>query len=71
MVKNAQILKQYGADGFAFDALLENGDVDMKNCREIIKAYFRSTQSVGVVYGEGSKMMEKGLQECRRWPEAS
>ncbi|KAF2901963.1 hypothetical protein ILUMI_04223 [Ignelater luminosus] len=40
MVEDAKILKQHGADGFVFGALLENGDVDMKKCREIIKACF-------------------------------
>ncbi|XP_018319129.1 copper homeostasis protein cutC homolog [Agrilus planipennis] len=40
MVEDAKILKQRGADGFVFGALLPNGDVDMKKCREIIKACF-------------------------------
>lgn len=40
MVEDAKILKQHGADGFVFGALLDNGDVDMKKCREIIKACF-------------------------------
>ncbi|KAK4875269.1 hypothetical protein RN001_011691 [Aquatica leii] len=40
MVEDAKILKQRGADGFVFGALQENGDVDMKKCREIIKACF-------------------------------
>lgn len=33
-------LKQAGADGFVFGALLENGDVDMKRCREILKTSY-------------------------------
>lgn len=37
MINDAQILKQNGADGFVFGALLENGDVDLKKCREVIK----------------------------------
>ncbi|GLV32371.1 uncharacterized protein CBL_00920 [Carabus blaptoides fortunei] len=37
MMNDAQILKQNGADGFVFGALLENGDVDLKKCREIVK----------------------------------
>lgn len=40
MKEDARILRKHGADGFVFGALLENGDVDMKNCREIIKSCF-------------------------------
>lgn len=40
MKEDAKILRKTGADGFVFGALLENGDVDMKNCREIIKSCF-------------------------------
>lgn len=40
MVKDAKILRQHGADGFVFGALLPNGDVDMKKCHEIVKACF-------------------------------
>lgn len=40
MKADAKILQKYGADGFVFGALLENGDVDMKGCREIIKTCF-------------------------------
>ncbi|XP_060527693.1 copper homeostasis protein cutC homolog [Cylas formicarius] len=38
MKEDAKILRRNGADGFVFGALAENGDVDMKVCREIIKA---------------------------------
>ncbi|KAJ8965220.1 hypothetical protein NQ314_004290 [Rhamnusium bicolor] len=38
MKDDARILRKNGADGFVFGALSENGDVDMKICREIIKA---------------------------------
>lgn len=38
MKEDAKILRRNGADGFVFGALSENGDVDMKICREIIKA---------------------------------
>ncbi|KAF7281277.1 copper homeostasis protein cutC homolog [Rhynchophorus ferrugineus] len=37
MKEDARILRKNGADGFVFGALSENGDVDMKLCREIIK----------------------------------
>ncbi|KAK5644586.1 hypothetical protein RI129_005886 [Pyrocoelia pectoralis] len=40
MVEDIKILKQKGADGFVFGALLENGDVDMKKCRDILKSCF-------------------------------
>lgn len=40
MKEDAKLLRKTGADGFVFGALLENGDVDMKNCREIIKSCF-------------------------------
>lgn len=33
-------LKKAGASGFVFGALFENGDVDMKKCREIIKTAY-------------------------------
>jgi len=38
MKEDAKILRKSGADGFVFGALAENGDVEMKTCREIIKA---------------------------------
>lgn len=37
MKEDARILRLNGADGFVFGALNENGDVDMKICREIIR----------------------------------
>lgn len=37
MREDVKVLKKAGADGFVFGALLENGDVDMKKCREILK----------------------------------
>ena len=40
MTEDSKILRKYGADGFVFGALLQNGDVDMKNAREIIKTCF-------------------------------
>ncbi|XP_017780087.1 PREDICTED: copper homeostasis protein cutC homolog [Nicrophorus vespilloides] len=40
MKEDAKILRKLGADGIVFGALLENGDVDMKNSREIVKAAF-------------------------------
>lgn len=40
MKDDAKILARYGADGFVFGALMENGDVDMKQCREIIKSTY-------------------------------
>lgn len=40
MKEDAKILRKNGADGFVFGALLENGDVNMKNCREIIKSCY-------------------------------
>lgn len=40
MVKDAKILRQNGADGFVFGALLENGGIDLKKCREIIKCCY-------------------------------
>lgn len=40
MREDAKVLYKNGSDGFVFGALLENGDVDMKNCREIIKSCF-------------------------------
>ncbi|KAK9886135.1 hypothetical protein WA026_014922 [Henosepilachna vigintioctopunctata] len=40
MIEDARILRKYGANGFVFGALLENGAVDMKTCREIIKACY-------------------------------
>lgn len=40
MKEDAKILRKNGADGFVFGALLQNGDVDMKICREIIKSSF-------------------------------
>lgn len=38
MREDAKILRRNGADGFVFGALADNGDVDMKISREIIKA---------------------------------
>ncbi|XP_066253408.1 copper homeostasis protein cutC homolog [Euwallacea similis] len=40
MKEDAKILRRSGADGFVFGALANNGDVDMKTCREIIKACY-------------------------------
>lgn len=40
MKDDARILRKQGADGFVFGALTSNGEVDMKNCREIIKASY-------------------------------
>lgn len=40
MKEDTKILRKYNADGFVFGALLENRDVDMANCREIIKSAF-------------------------------
>ncbi|KAL1494782.1 hypothetical protein ABEB36_010326 [Hypothenemus hampei] len=40
MKEDARILRRNGANGFVFGALAENGDVDMKVCREIIKACY-------------------------------
>ncbi|KAK9712724.1 CutC family [Popillia japonica] len=40
MKEDAKILRKNGADGFVFGALLENGDVDMKKSREVIKTCF-------------------------------
>lgn len=40
MVEDALILKQHGADGFVFGALLKNGEIDLKKCREIIKTCY-------------------------------
>lgn len=40
MKEDAKILRRNGANGFVFGALAENGDVDMKTCREIIKACY-------------------------------
>ncbi|XP_065173462.1 copper homeostasis protein cutC homolog [Atheta coriaria] len=40
MKEDTKILRKYGADGIVFGALLPNGDVDMKNSREIVKAAF-------------------------------
>lgn len=40
MVEDAKILRKNGATGFVFGALLENGAVDMKACREIVKACY-------------------------------
>nr|AEE61696.1 unknown [Dendroctonus ponderosae] len=37
MKEDAKILRRSGANGFVFGALADNGDVDMKICREIIK----------------------------------
>ncbi|XP_023019600.1 copper homeostasis protein cutC homolog [Leptinotarsa decemlineata] len=37
MKEDAKILRKHGADGFVFGALSENGDVNMKICREIIR----------------------------------
>ncbi|CAH2007028.1 unnamed protein product [Acanthoscelides obtectus] len=37
MKEDARILRKHGADGFVFGALSENGDANMKICREIIK----------------------------------
>lgn len=37
MKEDVRALKQAGANGFVFGALLENGDVDMRKCREILK----------------------------------
>lgn len=38
MKEDAKILRKNGANGFVFGALSEHGDVNMKFCREIIKA---------------------------------
>lgn len=38
MKEDAKILRKSGADGFVFGCLSDNGDVDMKACREVIKA---------------------------------
>ncbi|XP_044264675.1 copper homeostasis protein cutC homolog [Tribolium madens] len=38
MKRDAKILQKYGADGFVFGALNGNGEVEMKQCREIIMA---------------------------------
>lgn len=40
MVTDTKELKKFGADGFVFGALLENGDVDLKKCREIVKTAY-------------------------------
>lgn len=40
MKQDIVTLKKAGANGFVFGALLENGDVDMKKCREIIKTAY-------------------------------
>ncbi|XP_022915846.2 copper homeostasis protein cutC homolog [Onthophagus taurus] len=40
MREDAKVLRKYKTDGFVFGALLENGDVDMKTSREIIKTCF-------------------------------
>ncbi|XP_066159057.1 copper homeostasis protein cutC homolog [Euwallacea fornicatus] len=40
MKEDAKILRRSGADGFVFGALANNADVDMKTCREIIKACY-------------------------------
>lgn len=40
MKEDTKILRKYCADGFVFGAILENGDVDMANCREVIKSAF-------------------------------
>lgn len=37
MKEDAKILRKSGADGFVFGTLAENGDIEMKSCREIIK----------------------------------
>lgn len=37
MKEDGKILRKNGANGFVFGALSENGDVNMKFCREIIK----------------------------------
>lgn len=37
MKEDARILRKAGADGFVFGVLLENGDVDMKKSREILR----------------------------------
>ncbi|XP_056633780.1 copper homeostasis protein cutC homolog [Diorhabda carinulata] len=37
MKEDAKILRKHGADGFVFGALSDNGDVDMKICRELIR----------------------------------
>lgn len=37
MKEDARILRKNGANGFVFGTLSENGDVNMKFCREIIK----------------------------------
>lgn len=38
MKEDVRALRKAGADGFVFGALLENGDVDMKKAREILRA---------------------------------
>ncbi|KAL3268052.1 hypothetical protein HHI36_007181 [Cryptolaemus montrouzieri] len=40
MIEDAKILRKHGANGFVFGALLENGAVDMKMCRELVKACY-------------------------------
>ncbi|XP_050310258.1 copper homeostasis protein cutC homolog [Anthonomus grandis grandis] len=40
MKEDARILRKSGANGFVFGALADNGDVDMKTCREIVKACY-------------------------------
>lgn len=37
MKEDVTVLRKAGADGFVFGALLENGDVDMKRSREILR----------------------------------
>lgn len=37
MKEDVRVLRKAGADGFVFGALLENGDVDMKKSREILR----------------------------------
>lgn len=37
MKEDAKVLRKAGADGFVFGALLENGDVDMKKSRDILR----------------------------------
>lgn len=37
MKEDVRILRKAGADGFVFGALLENGDVDMKKSRDILR----------------------------------
>lgn len=40
MKQDVVTLKKAGSNGFVFGALLENGDVDMKKCREIVKTAY-------------------------------